>query len=302
MRMLAALAALALATPSWAADVALPVTIRDGATWTMEARRVREDVRTEGPRKAESTSRYKVAYRRAGDVTTMTLTPDGASVLGDLPPGFKPEDFSFPLELEVDESLTPVRLVNWPQVRATLYKVLDGQDPKVLTGMRSLFDPMSDAQAAAMFMPQLNFLGLGQGLALTPGEPLTYDDRLPNPMGGPPILAKGAFALDGRDAARKETAVVWTQALDQASMAASMKVAMANLLERMAPEVDKAKLEATLKDASMSRDSRCRFVIDDASGLAHRTECATTIDMKTPAQSARRTDTWTITQSPPEYR
>jgi hypothetical protein len=282
--------------------VVLPVAVKDGAAWTVEARRVREDLRKDVPRRTESTSRYRAVYRETGGQGRLTLTPIGASILGELPAGFQPQDLSFPLELEVDDSLTPVRLVNWPQVRDAVYGMLAGQDAKVVEGMRALFDKLGDEQAAAMFLPQMAFLGLGQGLALEPGQVLAYDDSLPNPLGGPPIRAVGRFRLDARDAARRETTVVWTQAMDSASMAASMKVSMKALMDRMTPGADPAKMEAAMREMAMSRESRCRFIVDEASGLARQTECASTIDIKAAGDSNRRTDTWTITQSLPEYR
>lgn len=302
MKALLVAALLAIAAPVAAEPISLPVRVMDGSTWTIESRRVREDQRKDGSRTVQSTSRYRVDFRETAEGGRLTLTPLGGSIFGDLPAGVDLDGFNFPLELEVDESLTPVRLGNWPEVRAAVYKMISGLEPKVVEGMRSLFDRIGDEQAASMFFPQVAFLGLGQGLSLEPGEPLTYDDNLANPLGGPPIKAVGAFTLDDRDDAQKQTTVVWTQTLDRDSMLASMKVTMQVLMERLASSGDAAKMEAQMKDMSIARDSRCRFIIDDASGVARQADCSATIDVKGPGEAARRTDAWTITQTLPEKR
>jgi len=302
VRSLLIAAFLAAAAPCLAAPVELPVDLPDGATWSIESKRVRLDERKDGPRRTETVSRYKATYHEAAEGGRLTLNSTGGFFLGELPGGLKPEGFELPLELEVDEAMTPTRLVNWPEVRALVYKMLEGQEPRVVEGMKSLFDRMSDADAAPMFFPYMSYLGLGQGLALEVGKPLTYEDALPNPLGGPTIKANSVMTLESHDPKARLATVVWTQALDRDSMAQSMRVSVKVLFERMQVPNDPAKLEAAMKDMAMSRNSRCSFVIDEDSGLARTAECSQELRISGQGQDVRRTDTWTITQTLPEKR
>jgi hypothetical protein len=187
-------------------------------------------------------------------------------------------------------------------VRDLVYKLLVNEDPKVVAAARSLFDGLSDEVAVAMFLPQMSFLGLGQGLAVEVNKPVSYEDSLPNPLGGPAITAPSVLTLESYDPRTQQADVVWTQALDPQSMAASMKVSVRWLLERMNAANDAAKVEAAMRDTSMSRESRCRFVIDGGSGLARKADCSAVIEIAAQGQRSRRTDTWTITQTLPEKR
>ena len=297
MRALAAIAVLALATP--AAAVELPVKVEDGATWTLQSLRMREESRNGTTRRVETRNRYQVTYH-SGAQRWLSLRLVDGELDGDLPKALDPAKKSISVEVEVDESLLPERLRNWPQVREMLYALyLDDQDQKVVDVMRANFDAMPDTQAAALFLPQLAFLGLGQGQSLESGKPHHYQDLLPNPLGGPSVATDSAFALESDG--DHEAVVVWTQSLDRDSPAASLKVALTNLAARVeAP--NREKLDETLRTTTLDRQDRCRFRIDKASGLARQADCTSTMKIEAAGQSGGRTDTWTITQSPPEHR
>jgi hypothetical protein len=150
--------------------------------------------------------------------------------------------------------------------------------------------------------PGLAMSGLGQGLSIEPGAPTTYEDALPNPLGGPPIASDAQFVIERRDAKARQTVVAWKQTLNPQSLAASMRESAKALVARLGGPADEAKLDEVMRALSVGREDRCRFTIDERTGLAVRTECAVVIDINAQGEKGRRTDTWTITQTLPASR
>lgn len=301
MRAVAAIVALSTAAPAVAAE--LPVTLKDGATWTMTVSRERERQRgTAAPQVARFITSNQIVWRthKDGDRLTTRMTEakvDGAgseallAALGQ----------EKPVELDVDESLTPERIRNWDEVRGGLeaFVAKSVNEPKAVDGVKALLGGMSPELAASVVMRELALVALGQGTALEVGQPLPYEDALPNPLGGPPIQSQGAYELVSLDPAQGRAVVSWRSALDPASMAESMTQGMEILLQRAAPD-QADKVRAAFTGAKVQRDDACRHEIDITTGLAIKVECASTIEIVVQGETGRNVDRWTITQSLPK--
>lgn len=297
-----ALAALLLgATPALAQP--LPVKLADGATWTMTVERVRERQRGDQPvQRASVKTSAALTWTKAGDkgrVTTRILsaeadsarTPEIASALG----------LDRPVKTAVDEALVPGRIENWDEVREGLLAAIGKlvPEPQAADAARGVFVNLSADQAAQIILRDQTLAAIGQGSDLELGKPVEYDDRLPNPLGGPPIESTGRFELASYDAAKGQAVVTWRQAFDRASATRSIAAALEALIARAAPDqVDK--LKAAFKDAKVDRTDTCRHEIDIATGLAARAVCDTTIEINVQGEAGRNVDRWTITQSLPK--
>ncbi len=302
-----ALLALAIATaPAVAQALDLPVTLRDGATWTQTSVHMRTDVRNGETRATKATVVIKSTYRKDGDVRTVRLDfvsfdADGAdaALRADLTEKAK---LVYPAVLEVDESLRPVRVREWDKVREAIFRALADTvpDARALEAAKASFANMDDEQAAALFKEQ-GLIALGQGTGLTPGEERSYDSEVPNLLGGPSIKASGTFRLESADKARGRAVVTWAQEPDPASLTASLKVSMEAMLARIAPE-KQAEAKAQLADFVLERQEGCRYEVDIPTGLAATTDCTVEMRSGLKTQIAQRTERWVITQSPPESR
>ena len=311
MRTLAIAALLSVATPCLAAPVNLPINVADGATWIIESVRVRVDEVGSATRRIESGARYQASYRDGADGGVLTLRPLGGSLYGEVvgAPALSRSDL--PLEVDVDERLTPLRARNWPALREALVALLDAPtaggppvDPKVGETAKAVFRSLPDERAAAIMFPPLHYLGLGQGRALDPDQPQAYEDQAPNLLGGAPIKTRGSFVLGSHDRQAGRAVVIWSEAPDPESLSASIREANKALIAKTGPAGrDDVADKAIGQMSTASRDDRCRFEIDIPSGLAVKTECASTIGMSVPGEPpARSTTTWTITQTLPEKR
>lgn len=292
--------------PAAAHAVDLPVTLRDGATWTQTSVHTRTDIRGDATRSSKATSVIKATYRKDGAAGTLRLDfvsfdVEGADAAAREGLTAKAR-LVYPAVLDVDEALVPTRVRDWPRVRETIFKALEGTlpDTRALETAKATFAAMDDAQAAALFKEQ-GLVALGQGTGLQPGEPRGYDSEIPNVLGGPPIKASGAFRLESVDAAARRAVVTWAQTPDPASMTASLKVSMDAMLARVAPE-KQAEAKAQLADLILERQEGCRYEIDMPTGLATSTDCTVEIRSGLKTQAAQRTERWVITQSLPEPR
>lgn len=304
MKRALALLVLALAPPAFAAPVELPVNVVDGATWTITTERIREDARGGPPRRVESHARYRATYRTAGEGQILVLELLDGSIGGDAPGNLPMDQLKAPIEVEVDEALAPVRLADWPKVRAAVYAAIDGATPdaKARELARTLFEPIDAQQAANIVLPHMAYLGLGQGLVLDPEAPHRYQSELPNPLGGPAVAGDAVLAIDPASAKSARPVITWTQTLNPQSLAATMRASLDALLAKAATPEQLAEVQSAAKDLSVTRQDRCRFEIDEPSGLAVKTECSTELKMRASGQDISRTDRWTITQSLPEKR
>lgn len=300
-----AFAAVALA-PAAAHAVDLPVRLHDGATWTQTSVHSRTDVRNGATRASKTTGVTKATYRKEGGAGSLRLdfvsfdvegadaaTREGLAAKARL---------VYPAVLEVDETLVPTRVHDWPRMRETIFEALAGTlpEPRALEAAKASFASMDDAQAATLFKEQ-GLVALGQGTGLEPGEARAYDSEVPNILGGPPILASGSFRLESVDKAKGRAVVTWSQTPDPASMTASLKVSLDAMIARVAPE-KQAEAKAQFADLILERQESCRYEIDIPTGLATTTDCTVEIRSGLKTQAAQRTERWVITQSLPEAR
>ena len=144
----AALLCLLLTQPS-TASAAMPVKLSDGASWSQTIARTRTDERGGRTHAATLTTVLKVTYKRPNGQPT-TLRQDfvsaeaGAGFTGaEAAQAAAQAKLVFPAIVEVDDSLTPTRVVNWPDLRATMdaefAKLIT--DPKVLEARGELRQP-----------------------------------------------------------------------------------------------------------------------------------------------------------------
>lgn len=294
-------AALAAAGPTAAED--LPVRLPDAASWTFDVERTRERTAPDGKVvTAKATSRTSVTWRRAGDggravLRTTQAKLDGASAeSSELAPLL-----DLPIELDVDETLAPQRIDNWPRVLEALDAVIATTvpDPKLVPAARSVYADLSPEQAARLLMRDWALVSLAQGSSLSIGQPVSYQEKLANPLGGGPIDAVGTFELESYDAAAGTAVVVWRQAFDPKSAAASIAASIEGLAARLTPE-HAAEARKAMADMSIARDDHCRHEIDIPTGLALKAVCSTRIAVVGQGSTRTALDRWTMTQTRPQ--
>lgn len=306
MRLLLGLTlALGLA-PLGATAQELPVKVRNGDSWIQTSQHTRKDVRNGVETSQTATLVVRATYREEFGVATLrhefvSANADGASA-SEVATAAAQAGLVYPAVLEVDESLTPVRVQDWAAMRERVFEGLRRvtDDDQAFEAVRASFEKLDGAQAATMFKQQA-FVGLGQGTALELEEPHRYDSHVPNLLGGPPIKASGEFVLVSHDPAQGRAVVTWSQRPDPEAMAVSLKASMEALLARAAPEKLEA-LRAEFAEMKLERQESCRFEIDVRTGLSEKTVCTVEIRSGTPRETAIRTETWTITQTLPEKR
>lgn len=291
-RLIAASFFLALATPALAEPVALPVNLRDGATWIIEATRTETTRYDSGPPR-EQVRRYRHQARYTADTSGRSIRLNELTDSGALAaPGV-----GNPLVIEVDESLLPLRMRDWPKLRDAMSRVIDaetGDDRDAREAVKAIFVNISAEVAPQTYAMQMAYSALGQGTAMELGKPIAYDSQIPSALGGPPISAKDQFVLESLDPATQRAVIIWTQSMDPEAVKSS---AVASL-RAMGRAVDSPELLARL---AIKIDKRCRFEIDRSTGLAVRTECAR-VNTTLATGEVRSRDAWIITQTLPEYR
>lgn len=300
MRLVSALLLAAAAAPAAAHD--LPIAVPDRATWTMTVERTRERTR-EGstPQVLRSTSTTDVDWAAlGGDGGVVTLRLRSAQLNG-AASAEAAGLLNQPVELEVDASLSPTRVRNWPQVRTLLEQTIDKTVPDAAAAAtaKRIFASLSPEQATQIVAREWSLATLGQGTSLNLGKPVSYQDKLPNPLGGPPIKADGTFELQSYDKAGGGAVITWAQAFDPKSAAASMGEALSAMTARLAP--DRAKeAGAAFASMSISREDACRHEIDIPTGLALKVVCTSAITSGAKGETATNLDRWTITQTRPQ--
>jgi hypothetical protein len=280
------------ATPAMAED--LPVTLANGATWTLTAEHTRS---TEGGNKPQnwSLTTVKRLTWHAGDKRkpdTLTVTPISAVAGAGSPPEVATaRSLAIPATLVVDESLVPGEVVNKAEVRAEFARLI----PSAATASPELVD----ASSRAMIASELGTVSRAQGLALKLGELVSVEVEMPNPLGGPPLRGVESALLESFDKPTGRAVVQWRQALDPASV----KESTAGMLLSMAKgKVDPAKIEearAVFATAAIQNETACRHEIDIPSGLTLKAECDTTNTVTLQGKTQRVADRWIISQTLP---
>jgi hypothetical protein len=130
------------------------------------------------------------------------------------------------IELELDpEDATILGVRNWQQLQETSRQVVDllvadlskNQTPAdaisaVRKQMEGMFATKESIEQNFTREPQLFFLTMGR--EFDPRNPASYEDKLPNPLGGEPFPAHGQFVVKTWDEAQKRLVVDWSQKVD----------------------------------------------------------------------------------------
>jgi len=170
-------------------------------------------------------NQQRLTFKKNGkDAGLLTVTPVSATLGPGLPPEIaQAAQFDIPVIVEVDEDLTPQRVINMAELRKSLQAAIArfgaGQDTQAL---EKVFAGITDASVSALATKDLGQLALVQGSNLELGQDVTYDDNLPNPLGGTPISSHGAFRLEALDRQAGRAVITWRQSYDPQSVAKSL--------------------------------------------------------------------------------
>ena len=299
------LAVLALAAATYAAPLTLPRT----AQVEMVVVKTREDIRAGKTTRNTGETRYDKTIQAQGDGYRVTLKPT-AIKLPETAAAAKAEAamsglMKLTFVYAADDSLKPVTVEDWPKLVSQVgqsMRTLAGEDKTTAQAMDaavSMFSGMSPEQAAGVFLKEDGLLSLPINAALEPGKPLTYEDSLPSPLGGPPIKSQSALALVKVDSVRGIASLRWTQTLDPASARASVAQMVQTMLARMGPEGAKPEVKAMFEKMSFDRTSACDYEVDLKTGLPVKADCDSKISLTDPAtgETGHRNEYWAITQT-----
>ncbi|NQE62009.1 hypothetical protein [Caulobacter sp. RHG1] len=298
------LVALALAAEAYSAPLALPKV----AKVEMRVERSREDIRAGKTTKGQSTAVYDKTIETTADGHRVTFKPVSVTQ-PDM--GSPTDQAKLAAAIEqvsqqtfvytADANLRPVAVEDWPQVVTTIRSALTkivGDKPEgaqAIEMVTAMFSRMTPEQAAGVILREDGFLSMPVNLQLAAGQSKTWQENLPNPMGGPPIIADGKIVVETIDAARGVAALRWTQALDPASTRASMTIA----LKAMAAQLGKTDAAPTIEKLKLERTSSCLYEITLKTGLPTKADCSSLIAGSDPTsgQTATRTERWVLTQT-----
>ncbi|WP_340647516.1 hypothetical protein [Phenylobacterium sp.] len=270
----------------------LPVQLVDGAVWTVTSVHAREESKGGTTTVWELTTKKHLRLSGKGKARRLTSTLLSATASPGSPAELAQAYSQFvPAVFEVDDALTPGAITNMPEVREAFVKAT-GLDTRGT-------EDLADTSARIMVSNDLQLAALGQGGDLELGEPVAYDESLPNPFGGPPITSKGVFTLEAYDKALGRAVIAWRQEIDPASLHASMLVAIPDLSKRLAPD-KVAEAKAVFEQMKLERSTVCRHEIDIPTGLAISAQCTTRVVSGFSGATSSVTDRWTITQTLPE--
>lgn len=299
------LAAAALAAATYAAPLTLPKT----AKVAMAVVKTREDIRAGKTTRNTGETQYDKTIQAQGEGYRVTLKPTSIKLPDGLPAAKAEAAMSGLMNLTfvytTDDSLRPTAVEDWPRLVTEVRKsveALAGDDKTTAQAMDaavSMFSGMSPEQAASVFLKEDGFLSLPINASIEPDKPTTYEDMLPNPMGGPPIKSQGALALVKVDTARGMAVLRWTQTLDPASARASISQMMQAMLARMGPEGNKPEVKVRLEKMSFDRTSACDYEVDLKTGLTTKADCESKISLTDPmtGETGQRNEYWAITQT-----
>ena len=282
--------------------VGFPLLLEHGDTWTIETSRTRTAMTNGQTTETVSTALYQAVFGAAAGEQWLTLVPLASSSTGDLPGDLGLGEFDQTLEFAVDESLAPLRMLNWDVLQPRICRYVESiaGSPEAGTAVSSMFAQMTDEAAPAMLARFLLFLSLGQGLSLWVDKPLRYETTLPSPIGGPAMTGHAQFELESFDPNASKAVINWRQSIDPNSFAASASGLSASLRTSAGLADDSDELQAALVKADIRRNDHCRIELNTWCGLAVRTEFSSQLEMLSEGEWNRRVDNWTIIQTLPE--
>lgn len=292
------------AGPAVAAPSApLPVAVKNGDVWTQDISHTQSRQLGSKPEQSWTlTTHAKVTYRASkGEAEHVGLEWTGAEASDGAPDLIKAAaGFLFPLDLEVDEHLTPTRIVNWDALKGAMTKVYQQNvsEAAARDAAVAMLDKLDGATAAPMMLQEQTLLALGQGTNLQVGVTTRYEDQIANPLGGPPVKATGAFTMVSADRRAGRAVVRWTQDLDQESASQAAK-ALIDRLIAAAPAAKQDEARRYLSTMTLDRHDACDYQIDIRTGLALEALCTSETLSGVKDQLGRRSDTWRMTQTLP---
>lgn len=283
-----------LATP--VAAHSLPVRVPDGAAWTMTIEQSRET------RRGDKIQAWSYLSTRRLSLSGERLTSTPVSIEAE--PGLSQQaaagrNLPVAVVVTVDEALAPQDIVNRPQLSAAVGAMLQGVGEGEKTAIAKISPALIDATIETLAKSDLARAALAQGADLELGVPSPYEDRLPNPLGGPPIQSRASFTLESYDAKTRRAVITWRQQLDPESTRESLTLALNDLTAKIAPD-RVADARAAFAKMTVTRDDACRHEIDIPTGLAVRVECSSLMTTGVGEETGQITDRWTITQTLPE--
>ncbi len=185
------------------------------------------------------------------------------------------EGLEIDIELDKDATITGIR--NWAEMKASAARIVDGlmkgpkpagADAKAIEAARAAVEGMfaTRERTEQMFLiePVAFFFPIGQTYAGV-GKTREYDDKLPNPLGGPPFPCKGKVTLTAHDAATGRAEISWTITGDPketARIVLETMNAIAKKTGRTLPNADDFK--------TLAMETRTEVVIDTRTGWVER--------------------------------
>lgn len=282
--------------------VAFPLLLDHGDTWTIETSRTRTATANGQSTETVSTALYQAIFGAAEGERWLTLVPLASSSTGDLPGDLGLGEFDQTLEFAVDESLAPLRMLNWdvlqPHICGYVESIAGSRE--VGAAISSMFAQMTDETAPTMLARFLLFLSLGQGRSLWVDKPLGYKTTLPSPTGGPAMTGYAQFELESLDPDASRAVINWRQSIDPDSFVECVGGLTASLKASAGLADDGDEMQAALAKVDIRRNDHCRIELNTWCGLAVRTEFSSHLEMLSEGEWTRRADIWTIIQSLPE--
>lgn len=173
----------------------------------------------------------------------------------------------FVMQMQTDEFGTPQAIVNLKEVLAqarqamTLVEegLLDqpGATPELVQAFKSVADPLlepANFQMMALKDPMILYFPSGGSYEL--GVPSSYEDVLPNPMGGPPFPTKAHLLLEKWNRDQGKAQIKWQQKFDEAKVQDVMKETLRIIARRMG---GKELPEGDLPPFSIEDDATYRY-------------------------------------------
>lgn len=286
-----------------APSMPLPVAVKNGDVWTQDISHTQSRQLGSKPEQSWTlTTHAKVTYRaRKGEADRMGLEWTGAEASDGAPDLIKAAaGFLFPIDLEVDEHLTPTRIVNWDALKGAMTKVYQQTLSEAVArdAAIAMLDKLDGATATPMMLQEQTLLALGQGTSLQIGVTTQYEDQIASPLGGQPVKATGAFTLVSADRKSGRAVVRWTQDLDPES-ASQAAMAFVDRLIATAPAAKQDEARSYLSTMTLARHDACDYQIDIRTGLAVEAQCTSETRSGVKDQLGRRSDTWRMTQTLP---
>src|SRR5262249_39804362 len=152
------------------------------------------------------------------------------------------EGLAVDIELDNEATITGVR--NWAEMKAKASKLVDtvieaqraaGADAKALAAVRPTIEAMfaTKERVEQTFTKEPLVFSLPIGRAYPEaGNPMEYDDHLPNPLGGPPLPCKGVITLTSYEPAKGRAVVTWIQTADPKETARIMRETLKSAFQR----------------------------------------------------------------------